>query len=213
MNWNLVGVITATLILAALLLPVLGVALSALSALRNKFRHINAVLAAVFVIGAVQYGSTKGWIFYLRTDSDTQYIVDRGSFVTNDYIHVDFVKSILVPGSADLQGYYRELSSTNDEDWVQFIQTTFNDFPVPIDIPFPAATNFNFIFFTDWSPSPSVHTNGTATIMWQSKDENTLIPYRTDIYLDGERIAPNHSITNGPYSGSVNLLQDILNEE
>lgn len=154
------------------------------------------------VVGATLYGGAKsGRVSYPFTDPETRYLVDAGSYVTNDCVHVSFTRSPLVPAEADLVGYARPAGSTNDAAWVQMLDTTFAAFPVPSDIPYPGAQTNDFAFFTTWTPGPVVHTNGVAVILWQRPYDgatNRMATIRTGIYLDGRRVAPNPAITNGP---------------
>ncbi len=136
---------------------------------------------------------TKGWgtVTYLRTDTDVQYFYDRGSYVTNDYVYVDFTTQV-VPSSANFYGEYRELEKTNATDWVEFVNTTIGDFAPPQAIAFDNATNFNFRFYTDWTPGPSVVTNGVLHVNWgvpivaPPPDSVIGLPVRTEINLEEE---------------------------
>jgi hypothetical protein len=155
-----------------------------------------AVALAVFYAGGK---SSVGSVTYPYTDVEQRYLFDAGSYVTNDFVHVNFTRSLLLPESADLVGAYRSAESTNDADWVEFMWTTFAAFTVPTNIPFAGAISNNFVFFTTWTPGPSAHTNGIAVIMWQRATNNpaAIAPIRTGIYLDTERLAPSPIITNG----------------
>lgn len=162
----------------------------------------DALLAAPFVVCMIYVGSTKhGIVTYPYTDVEMRYLIDAGSYVTNDYVHVTFTKSPVVPDSADFLGFYRPHGSTNDLDWTQFVETTFAEFRPPVDIPFPEAISNDFQFFTTYTPGPVVHTNGVAVINWQQnfeRDGRYLATIRTGVYTNAVRIAPNPGITNGP---------------
>lgn len=133
---------------------------------RRLDRFVRLVLAAPLAAALVIHGSTKrGQVYFPQTEAERGYINDAGSFVTNDHVHVDFVTRI-VPSSANLLIDYREVASTNAEDFVSLVSTTFAEFPVPQDIPFGNATNFNFYVYTDWTPGPSVQTNGVLHANW-----------------------------------------------
>lgn len=125
-----------------------------------KFVFLVAALAGVI------YGGTKrAMVSYQNTEAGRAYFVDRGSYVTNDFVHIDFERRI-VPDDAALVIERRELASTNDTDWVEFLRTTFAAFAVPTNLPCAFATNWNWVVYADWVPSPSVYTNGILEVKW-----------------------------------------------
>ena len=183
-------------------------------------RHgLEALVVAPFVVCLVWVGSTKhGSVTYPYTDPEMRYLYDAGSYVTNGYVHVNFTRLSMVPDSADLQGWCRAAGSTNDADWVQFLDATFGAFPVPSDIPFDGAETNDFQFFTTWTPGPAAHTNGVAEIQWRKGYLGTsgaaAVPWRTGVYIDGRRVAPDPAMTNGPSASfSLQLTPNTQNEE
>ncbi len=176
------------------------------------------VLALPLVVSLIYIGSTKnGSVSYPYTDVEKRYLIDTGSYVTNDYIHVSFSRSVIVPDEADLQIWYRPAGSTNDAEWAQLLNTTFTTFSCPSNVPFAGAHTNDIQIFTTWSPGPAAHTNGVAQVLWKKRsinDENMAAsPFRTGIYMDGERVAPNPAITNGPNVEVNGLLMTIQQEE
>lgn len=171
--------------LRALLVPALEKALrlASVSTWRTAF-------FAVFVGAFIFYGATKGTISFPYTDFEKRYLIDNGSYVTNDFIHVNFTR-IIAPSSADFHIDYRQTGSTNDEEWATLVDTTFGEFTVPQDIPFPMATNFDFAAYTTWTPGAAVQTNGVWHSYWglDHKLHFHMIPVRTAIRLDGTTIA------------------------
>lgn len=171
--------------LRALLVPALEKALrlASVSTWRTAF-------FAVFVGAFIFYGATKGTISFPYTDFEKRYLFDNGSYVTNDFIHVNFTR-IIAPSSADFHIDYRQTGSTNDEEWATLVDTTFGEFTVPQDIPFPMATNFDFAAYTTWTPGAAVQTNGVWHSYWglDHKLHFHMIPVRTAIRLDGTTIA------------------------
>ena len=164
------------------------------------------ILVVPLVIALVRMGVTKetwGRVTFPRTDIEQWYMQDAGSYVTNGLVHVAYVKSIIVPVSADVQGWMRPTGSTNDAEWVRFVHTTFDLFPSPQDIPVENARDYDYQFFTTWSPAPSAHTNGVAEVGWRRPMSEVgfsgrIVPWRTGIYINGDRSYPNPAITNGP---------------
>ena len=177
---------------------------------------------AVFVLGAALatlYGGTKhGSVAFPYTDPELRYLYDAGSYVTNGFVHVNFTRLPMVPASADLQGWYRPVGSTNDAEWAQFLDTTFAAFPVPSDIAFDGAETNDFQFFTTWTPGPAAHTNGVAEIQWRKgfldPSNAAAVPWRTGLYIEGMRVAPNPAMTNGlPASLSLQLTPNNQHDD
>lgn len=219
-HWVAIAAISAVVILSVAILAYAAVPEFRRLTAACKMDRWSKLLAAPLVVMLCLHGMTKsggsGRVTYPSTDADTRYLVDNGSYVTNDYVHVDFTRSALVPDSADLLGYYRPVSSTNDADWVEFLSTTFAAFTVPQDISFANAISNNFCLFTSWTPGPTVHTNGVALVIWQNKydperDINVAAMIRTGVYTNSVRIAPNPAITNSLRAASQ--LMQSNNEE
>ena len=199
----LASVAIYSLIAMGLAVCFFGVSRVMLPIVRWIKRHkVDALIVAPFVLCMIFTGSTKhGSVTYPYTDVEMRYLIDAGSYVTNDYVHVAFTKSPVVPDSADFLGFYRPTDSTNDLDWVQFLDTTFAAFHSPSNIPFAGAISNDFQFFTTYTPGPVVHTNGVAVVNWQQnfeRDGRYLAMIRTGVYTNAVRIAPNPGITNGP---------------
>lgn len=171
--------------LRRLLAPLAALALKAVRA--SVWR---AAFLAVFACAFIFYGATKGTISFPYTDFEKRYLVDNGSYVTNDFIHVNFTR-LLAPSSADLHIDFRQWQSTNDAEWVSLVDTTFADFQLPQDIQFPNATNFNFAVYTTWTPGAAVRTNGVWHSYWglDRKLHFHMIPVRTAVRVDDEIIA------------------------
>jgi len=192
---------------AAVAMAALCAAAPIVRLLARAWDRASGVARGVFLVasaGACLYGGAKhivGHVTYPYTDPEVRYLVDAGSYVTNDYVHVAFTKSLLVPNSADFLGYVRPAGSTNDAEWAQMLETTFAAFSSPSNVPYIGAISNDFQFFTTWTPGPQAHTNGVAMIVWQQPfvgSTNRIATIRTGIYLNGTRLAPNPLITNSP---------------
>jgi len=174
---------------------------------RDAYVRANPLARGVFavaVIGAALYaGSKGGHISYPYTDPETRYLTDAGSYVTNNAVHVAFSRSILVPTTATFYVDYYDPAETNATGAATNITTafsaTFAARAVPFDLPFAAATNYDWIVYTDWTPPPVVHTNGVAYVAWQiGSHTNRLATTRTGIYTNAVKLAPNPAMTNLP---------------
>ena len=149
--------------------------------------------AALLVMVAVMYGGGK-WtrnVNFPRTDIEQAYLVDAGSYVTNDMVHVAFT-SFLVPQDAPIFLAYWPDGSTNETDMVTAYSATLAEFPRPLDFYFENAISNRWYCYTTWTPGPAVQTNGVWQTIWMTdrREGRDLIPIRTWIELDGERIAP-----------------------
>lgn len=140
-------------------------ALSPKSPAPTFFGKAVALLAAVL---ATMYGGSKSIVG--RVTVDDPYIVDAGSFVTNDYVRVAIAKRYdIIPDDTEIMIYYRELAQTNAGDWVQYEKPSapgyyvLSDFPTQIWMLY--ATNYNWLVAANYVQPPVVHTNG----VWQIK--------------------------------------------
>ena len=135
---------------------------------RDTCRSWGARTISLFaVVLATRYGGSK--VITGRVTVDDPYIVDAGSFVTNDYVHVALAgRYAFIPAETEILIYSRELAQTNAADWVQLVRAEEGPYHLgefPLDIQFPNATNYNFLVAADYIPAPTVHTNG----VWQIK--------------------------------------------
>lgn len=159
---------------------------AAARALRPAELAVFAVLAC-FLTRAAQ----KHLVSYPLTDPTTAYLTDAGSWVDSDtdVVHIDF-RRIIVPDSAML--YVDRLCLTEgDESWENVFAATFGETPLPLEITCQNATNYRWIVYTDWTPGPSVQTNGVWHANWglDRRSRRYLIPLRTAVQIDGETIA------------------------
>ena len=187
-------------ICAILLLSLAGIAASpiareALGKLRSMFgkSKVQGILVAAAIVGAVIYGGSKGTrsVSFPRTDIEVAYLVDAGSYVTNDLVHVAF-NSYLIPPDAPIVLSYWPDGSTNEDEVVTALAAPLADFPNPLDFAFENAISNRWYCYTTWTPGPAVHTNGVWQTIWMMdrRDNRYLIPIRTWIEADGDVIAP-----------------------
>ncbi len=140
--------------------------------------------------GVCCWAAQKQLVTFPRTDPTQAYLVDNGSWVEGDLVHVDY-RTIIVPSSASLLVDRRPLSSTSDADWVNHLATTIGEFRPPVEFEFAGATNYRWIVYTTWTPGPAVQTNGVWHANW-ARDRRTgahIIPLRTAVRVDGATIA------------------------
>lgn len=127
-------------------------------------RKRKAVALGLLACAAIIVGGTKSTV-----SVNDPYIMDNGSYVTNDLVHVDIsARFSFVGGGTEILIYSRDLSQTNAEDWVKLVRAEEGPYRLsefPLDIPFPNATNYNFLVAANYIPESTVHTNG----VWQIK--------------------------------------------
>ena len=130
--------------------------------LKDSPRSVRAALAALSV-WAVAYGGSKGG----RVTVDDPYIRDDGSWLSpsNNVAHVAIAKkSPLLPDDTAILVYAREVAQSNVTDWVRITpHLTFADHPHDYLLP-GLATNYNVMVAADFTPAPTVHTNGVWSI-------------------------------------------------
>ncbi len=151
------------------MLAVAGVLFALFLHIYNKTPRIRETPAsfraslALLTAWAVLYGGSKppqGG----RVTVDDPYIRDAGSYLTNDVVHVAISKrTALLPDTTEILVYARELAATNASDWVRLTpHLTYADHPY--DYALPNATNHNVLVAAQFTPGPTVHTNGVWSI-------------------------------------------------
>jgi hypothetical protein len=132
---------------------------------RIRERGGSIVLAALATWATLYGGSKPGPSG--RVTIDDPYIRDNGSWLSpsNNVAHVAIAKrSPLLPDNTAILVYARELAQSNATDWVRITpQLTFADHPYDYQLP-GLATNYNVFVAADFTPAPTVHTNGVWSI-------------------------------------------------
>lgn len=126
---------------------------------QRKSRVMTLVALVAIIVGGTKVG---------RVTVNDPYITDAGSYVTNDVVHVGVAARFpFIPSDMEVLIWSRTLQQTNAEDWVQLVRAEegpFRLYEFPLDIPFPNATNYNFMVAANYVPTPTVHTNGVWSI-------------------------------------------------
>jgi len=139
--------------------PILACAAIGLRFLYRRGRSSGwsrCLVALLFAAPAIYLGATKSGTVTVSDD----YIEDDGSYLTNDIVHVALAKKTsILPDDTEILVYARELSSTNSADWFQLTpELTFADHPYDYEL--VNATNYNVLVAANYTPAPTVHTNG-----------------------------------------------------
>lgn len=161
-----------------------------------KNLHNKGTLCILSIVCAL-IGGSKGFIpkiFFPTTESGINYLTDKGSYITNDYVIINFDRRI-IPDSAKLyidKLFMGELTNKYEN----VLTTTFGKFELPHTVYIENATNYHIFVYTDWTPGPAVQTNGVWEIvyMYDKKNGERIIPLNTLIYNNGFRILPNPAI-------------------
>ena len=129
-------------------------------AAKRRLGGPRSVAAIVALAVACTLFARKGSV----TVSDP-YIVNAGSYLTNDVAHVAIAKRTpILPDDTEILVYARQVDQTNATDWVRLSpHLTFADHPY--DYALPNATNYDVMVAASFTPAPTVHTNG----VWQMK--------------------------------------------
>ena len=174
----------------------------AIRLLRQSLSSRELLVFAVLAVGLSFAAQKRGLITFPRTDSEIAYLTDNGSYIeTTDVsfvqtVHIDF-KRVVAPATATVYVDYRQRSDTNGV-WTTHTETTFAQMALPYEFQFPNATNYNWIVYTDWTPGPTVVTNGVWHAHWgiDRKFRRTYIPIRTAVRVDGDTIATPKSVAD-----------------
>ena len=156
----------------------------------------KAVALSLLAVAAIIVGGTKpatSNVNFPRTDPEVAYLIDNGSYVSNDVVHVNF-NTFLIPGDAPITLAYWPNESTNEADFVELFTYNLSAWPRPLDLEFENAISNRWYCYTTWTPGPAAHTNGVFQQVWMSdrRENRNAIPIRTIIIEDGEQIAPPH---------------------
>lgn len=212
----LAGVLTRVAVCGLFLSVFAAVGFAVWSVVREEWRRGGKVARRVFLVaaaGAATFGGAKSGrptVSYPPTEAGIAYLVDGGSYITNDFVHIAFTRRI-VPDEAALVVERREFASTNAADWEVFLETTFAAFAVPTNLPCANATNWNWAVWADWTPPPAVQTNGVLHADWGRTTRDAAlrasglavgIPVRSSAWLDG-RLVGTPGGTNGMAGASA----------
>ena len=136
--------------------------------MRRKLKGSAAVAVAMAAAVCILYGGGKGG----RVRVDDPYIQDAGSYLTNDIAHVAISKRTqMLPDDTEILVYARQVDLTNATDWVRLephltlAQHLLVEGVYSWEYSLPNATNHDVLVAANFTPAPTVHTNG----VWQMK--------------------------------------------
>ncbi len=156
---------------AVLLMSICGIVIVVnvrrqMKVVRRKLKGSAAVAMAVLAVSCTLL-ARKG-----RVTVADPYIQDAGSFLTNDVAHVSITKRVqMLPDDTEILVYARQVDLTNATDWVRLephltlAQHLLVEGVYSWEYSLPNATNHDVLVAANFTPAPTVHTNG----VWQMK--------------------------------------------
>lgn len=198
------------------IMAIIGLAIFAgiYQAIKTKFSPAGRAV----VIGIMAYCCYISFPFaaekrvkFLQTDPEIAYLIDTGSYVTNNAVHLEF-STRLLPGSAMLYLDYIPADEPADsENFSTAMSGPLSEFPNPVTLEFENATSNRWIFYTSYTPGPNVHTNGVAVaeFLRAPDSRHIAIPKRATIWEDGERVWPSDELM----TTSTDLLNQLGDQE
>lgn len=171
-------------------------------ATRKKLGHRGACACVVvsIVFSAIAYAtaSEKRQISFLSTDAEIAYLIDTGSYVSNNTVHVEFT-SRLLPGDAMIfLDCIADTEPADSDNFTTIVSGPLSSFPNPLEFEYENAISNRWIFYTTYTPGPNVHTNGVAVAEFHiaPKYDNAAVPKRATIWENGERVWPSNELLN-----------------
>lgn len=164
-------------------------------------RFIASVVVAAFACLAFTAYPTSGEknpegrkdpIGFLRTNPEITYLIDRGSWVSNNVVHLEF-EARLLPQSAELfLDYIPKTEPVDSTAYATYYHGTVDNTPTIMEFEFENAISNRWVFYTTYVPGPNVHTNGVAVAEFikATNYDNVAVPKRSTIWENGRRIWP-----------------------
>lgn len=129
---------------------------------------------------------------FWSASSDTVYLIDNGSYVSNNLVHISFVTRLLPDSAMIFLDYIPKGAEPNAENYSTFKAMTSAEWPRDIDFEFEGASSNKWVMYTTYTPGPVVHTNGVAVAEFikAQKYDNVAVPKRSTIWEDGKMLWP-----------------------
>lgn len=179
----------------------------------NKF--LAGIVVAVFAIfcftaypaSAEKKPKEKEPIKFLQTDPEIKYLIDTGSYVSNNIVHLEFTTRLLPPSAPLFLDYIPKTEPIDSINYTTYLTGTVESVPQIVDFTFENAISNRWVFYTTHTPGPNVHTNDVAVaeFLKSTKYDNVAVPKRSTIWENGVRIWPS--------SERINLLEELLIED
>lgn len=180
---------------------------------QTNSRFVASIFLVVFIgmslvafPTSTQKQQRKDPIGFLRTDAEIVYLIDNGSYVSNNIVHLEFSTRLLPPTAELFLDYIPKTEPVVSTAYTTYLSGTVETLPSVIEFEFENAISNRWIFYTTYTPGPNVHTNGVAVAEFfrATKYDNVAVPKRATIWENGERIYPS--------TEKINLLEEIGND-
>lgn len=165
----------------------------------NKF--LAGIIVAVFaILSYTAYPTSnqknpdrKEPIAFLQTDPEVKYLIDNGSWVSNDVVHLEFSTRLLPPSAMLYLDYIPKTEPQDSLNYSTYLYGSVDTIPNVVEFMFEGAISNRWVFYTTYTPGPNVHTNGVAVAEFirAKKYDNVAVPKRSTIWENGVRIWPN----------------------
>lgn len=173
-------------------------------------RFVASIFSVVFIgMALVAFPASrekqrvKDPIGFLRTDPEIVYLIDNGSYVSNNVVRLEFSTRLLPPSAELFLDYIPKTEPADSTAYTTYLSGSVETVPNVVEFEFENAISNRWIFYTTYTPGPNVHTNGVAVAEFlKAKNyENVAVPKRSTIWEDGKRIYPS--------AEKINLLEEI----
>lgn len=160
-------------------------------------------MASVAFPTSGQKQQRKDPIGFLQTDAEVKYLIDNGSYVSNNIVHLTFSTRLLPPSAELFLDYIPKTEPVVSTAYTTYLSGTVETLPNVIEFEFENAQSYRWVFYTSYSPGPNVHTNGVAVAEFfrATRYDNVAVPKRATIWENGEMIYPS--------AEKINLLEEI----
>lgn len=152
----------------------------------------------------------KDPIGFLRTDPEIVYLIDTGSWVSNNVVHLEYSTRLLPPSAPLFLDYIPKTESPDSNNYSTYLSGTVESVPNVVEFEFEGAISNRWVFYTTYTPGPVVHTNGVAIAEFlrvPGKD-NAAVPKRSTIWEGSECVWPKTNLLE-----RVNLLEELGGNE
>lgn len=173
-------------------------------------RFVASIFLVVFIgMASVAFPTSaekkreKDPIGFLRTDAEIVYLIDNGSYVSNNIVHLEFSTRLLPPSAELFLDYIPKTEPADSTAYTTYLSGSVETVPNVVEFEFENAISNRWIFYTTYTPGPNVHTNGVAVAEFlKAKNyENVAVPKRSTIWENGARVYPSPE--------KINLLEEI----
>ena len=156
---------------------------------------IFLIVAGLMVHGSFPPAKEKNKnekVQFWSASTDTVYLIDCGSYVSNNLVHIEFETRLLPDSAMIYLDYIPKDAEPNAENYSTFKAMTAAEWPRKVDFNYEGATSNKWVMYTPHTPGPVVHTNGVAVAEFikAQKYDNVAVPKRSTIWEDGKMLWP-----------------------